>query len=258
MAAAFPDPRIRLYSMKANPLPALVAEIALGGFGVSAVSRGELASAALAGVAPRVTALEGIGKTSADLAEAARLARAGTPLLWVSLESAEDAAALAALDTPMDVLVRANPASCPKPMPVWRWERRNRVRRAAGGAAGRHRSRRRGQWTARWRGVHLHIGSQLGAVDAWRSAFRTACACSRRSERSWPTSTRSTPAADFVAFGEPESVPAVAKFAAAARRSSTRCQRSRPKRLAIEPGRALVPSAARSWRRCCTSSSAIL
>jgi diaminopimelate decarboxylase len=100
--------------MKANPVAGIVSEVAAAGFGISAVSRGELAIASGAGVPAEETALEGIGKTSADLAEAARLAAAGTPLLWVSLESADDAAALAALDTPMDVLVRVNPGVAPE------------------------------------------------------------------------------------------------------------------------------------------------
>jgi len=27
-----------------------------------------------------------------------------------------------------------------------------------------------------WRGIHLHVGSQLGAIDAWRDAVRRALA----------------------------------------------------------------------------------
>src|SRR5690349_717417 len=74
VAQAFPDPWVRLYSLKANGLPPLMAEIAAAGFGANAVSGGEIALARRAGLAPGQIALEGIGKTSADLALAARLA----------------------------------------------------------------------------------------------------------------------------------------------------------------------------------------
>jgi diaminopimelate decarboxylase len=61
--AAFPDPWLRLYSLKANGLPALVREVAdAGGFGASAVSAGELSLAARAGVPVADTALEGIAR----------------------------------------------------------------------------------------------------------------------------------------------------------------------------------------------------
>jgi diaminopimelate decarboxylase len=243
VAAAFPDPWIRLYSMKANPLPALVRQIAASGFGVSAVSRGEMALAAEAGVAPASTALEGIGKTSADLERAADLARAGTPLLWVSLESAEDAAALAALDTPVDVLVRVNPRVAPEThaglavgapeskfgvMP----EELGAVIEAGGGPGGR----------LRWRGVHLHIGSQLGAVDAWRSAFRIGLRLLSLQRAQLPDFDTLDAGGGFpVDFGEPDSVPAVANFAAAVMAELEAMPAdARPARLAVEPGRALV------------------
>jgi diaminopimelate decarboxylase len=243
VAAAFPDPWIRLYSMKANPLPALVREIAASGFGISAVSRGELAAAGQAGIAPASTALEGIGKTSADLAQAAELARAGTPLLWVSLESAEDAAVLAALDTPVDVLVRVNPRVAPEThaglavgAPESKFgvlpEELGAVIEAGGGPTG----------PLRWRGVHLHIGSQLGAVDAWRSAFRIGLRLLSLQRAQLPDFDTLDAGGGFpVDFGEPDSVPAAANFAAAvAAELEAMPVDARPARLAIEPGRALV------------------
>lgn len=243
VGAAFPDPWIRLYSMKANPLPALVREIAANGFGVSAVSRGELALAAEAGVAPASTALEGIGKTSADLERAADLARGGTPLLWVSLESAEDAAALAELDTPVDVLVRVNPRVAPEThaglavgTPESKFgvlpEELGAVIDAGGGPVG----------PLRWRGVHLHIGSQLGAVDAWRSAFRIGLRLLSLQRAQLPDFDTLDAGGGFpVDFGEPDSVPAAANFAAAvAAELEAMPADARPARLAIEPGRALV------------------
>jgi diaminopimelate decarboxylase len=240
---AFPDPWIRLYSMKANPLPALVREIATSGFAVSAVSRGELSLAREGGVPPAATALEGIGKTSADLAEAARLASAGEPLLWVSLESAEDAAALAAFGVPMDVLVRVNPAVVPETVDGLAVgaasskfgvlpEELAAVVEAGGGARG----------PLRWRGVHLHIGSQLGAVDAWRSAFRIGLRLLSLQKAELPDFDTLDAGGGFpVAFDAPESVPSAARFAEAVLAELDAMPAdARPARLAIEPGRAIV------------------
>ena len=243
VAAAFPDPWLRLYSMKANPLPALVAEVAAAGFGISAVSRGELELAAQAGVAAASTALEGIGKTGADLARAAELASVGQPLLWVSLESAEDAAALAAHGVPMDVLVRVNPAVVPETvagLAVGAAESKfgvlpeelGSVIEAGGGPTG----------PLRWRGVHLHIGSQLGAVDAWRSAFRIGLRLLSLQRAQLPDFDTLDAGGGFpVAFEAPDSVPSASRFAeAVAEELAAMPEDARPTRLAIEPGRALV------------------
>jgi diaminopimelate decarboxylase len=246
VAGAFPDPWIRLYSMKANPLPALVREIADARFAISAVSSGELDLAASAGVPPAATALEGIGKTTADLGRAADLARAGQPLLWVSLESAEDAAALAAFGVsgaPVDVLVRVNPSVVPETvgglavgaasskfgvLP----EELAAVVEAGGGPGG----------PLRWRGVHLHIGSQLGAVDAWRSAFRIGLRLLSLQKAELPNFDTLDAGGGFpVAFEEPDSVPSAARFAEAVRAELEAMPAdARPARLAIEPGRAIV------------------
>ena len=64
---AFPDPWIRQYSVKANDVPAIVAEVAARGFGANVVSRGEWAVATRAGVPNDRITLEGVGKTDADL-----------------------------------------------------------------------------------------------------------------------------------------------------------------------------------------------
>ncbi len=121
---AFPDPWLRLYALKANGLPGLVREIVAQGFLASAVSRGELVLARRAGVAPTQAVLEGIGKSDRDLRSAAQLAADGNPLLWISLESADEAAALAEHarrlgsgavgGTRLDVLVRVNPQVAPE------------------------------------------------------------------------------------------------------------------------------------------------
>ena len=118
LAAAFPDPWLRLYALKANGLPALIRRLPDLGYGATAVSRGELSLARRAGFPLERTALEGIGKGDADLRAAIDAAVEGSPLLWVSLESADEAAALARRaarsGVRLDVLVRVNPMVQPE------------------------------------------------------------------------------------------------------------------------------------------------
>ena len=182
--AAFPDPWLRTYSLKANDLPALVARIAGHGFGANVVSRGEWALARRAGLPNHAITLEGIGKTDADLRAAVRAAAAGEPLRWIAVESADEAAALARIvrgagraDLRVDALVRLNPGVEAETHAGLATGARSSkfgvspdevgaVMEAGGGADG----------PIRWRGLHLHVGSQLGAVDAWRDAVRRALA----------------------------------------------------------------------------------
>ncbi len=126
-----------------------------------------------------------------------RAAAAGEPLRWVAVESADEAAALAraieaarrrgsrapggvlgrgSADLPplrVDALVRLNPSVEPETHAGLATGSRGSkfgvhpdevgaVIEAGGGADG----------PVRWRGIHLHVGSQLGAVDAWRDAVR--------------------------------------------------------------------------------------
>jgi len=246
---AFPEPWIRLYALKANGLPALVRRISRAGFWVSAVSGGELALARRAGLAPDRIVLEGIGKTDADLALAASLAAAGTPLAWVSLESAEDAASLAgaAGREALDVLVRVNPRVLPEThagLAVGAGESKfgvlpeelSAVIEAGGGPNG----------PLRWRGIHLHVGSQLGAIDAWRAAARIGLrlVALQRAE---------LPGFDTIDFGggfpvayqaDADSVPSAARFAAAVQAELDDLPaNAQPSRLVIEPGRAVVAEA---------------
>jgi len=226
----------------------LVREIAGHGFALSAVSSGELSLAVRAGARPRTTALEGIGKTDRDMSRAAALAAAGTPLLWVSLESAEDAAALAAQLTKrgarQDALVRVNPQVAPETLgalavgaPSSKFgvlpEELSGVIEAGGGARG----------PIRWRGIHLHVGSQLGAVDAWRSSFRVGLRLLELQRAQLKNFDTIDAGGGFpVAYGlETDSVPSPALFAAAAMDELEQMPEStRPRRLAVEPGRAVV------------------
>src|SRR6185369_7163034 len=85
LVAAFPDPWIRQYSVKANDVAAVIAPVsgADGGFGANVVSRGEWAAATRAGVPNERITLEGVGKTDADLrAAVAATAGGNAPLMW--------------------------------------------------------------------------------------------------------------------------------------------------------------------------------
>ena len=111
---------------------------------------------------------------------------------------------------------------------------------AGGGANGR----------LRWRGIHLHVGSQLGAVDAWRSAFRVGLRLLELQRAELPDFDTLDAGGGFpVAYtgdGDDAGVPAVARFAAEAQAELDALPvDARPARLAVEPGRAVV--AACGW-----------
>ncbi|MBA2700153.1 MAG: hypothetical protein H0U58_00440 [Chloroflexi bacterium] len=250
VTAAFPDPIVRQYSVKANDVPAVIAQVAGRGFGANVVSRGEWALARRAGVLNAEITLEGVGKTLADLAQAARAAADGDPLRWVALESPEEAAALADLagrtaGQPIDVLYRLNPDVAPETQPalavglgaskfgMTETEIAAAIE-AGGGPLG----------ALRPRGIHVHVGSQLGAVDAWRDAARKAVALTalwRGSIETFdtvdlggglPIRPVDEPAPSPERFGR--ELPAILESVPEDRR---------PTRLAIEPGRSLVARA---------------
>ena len=254
--AAFPDPWLRHYSVKANDVPAIVAAAArAAGGGANVVSRGEWAIARRAGIPNEAITLEGVGKSDADLREAVRATAAGTPLRWVAVESADEMAALARLAAasrlgrdgraPLDVLARLNPDVAPETVP--------------GLAVGAGRSKfgmseteltvavelaRAAGPGLRPRGVHLHVGSQLGAVDAWRDAVRRALATVallRGNDEAFDTLDvgGGFPVAPV---GEPSPRPERFARELPPLLESTPPER-RPARLAIEPGRFLVARA---------------
>jgi len=245
-ADAFAPPWLRLYSLKANGLPPLVREMAGTGFGASAVSGGELALAMRAGVAPGATALEGIGKSDGDLRRVAELLRRGQPLLWVSLESADEARQLARLVSRtghrQDVLVRINPQVSPETrrgLAVGAVgskfgvlaEELPALVEAGGGPAG----------PLRWRGLHVHVGSQLGAVDAWRAAFRLGLRLLELQRATLTEFDTLDAGGGFPAAEEGVAVPEPARFAhEAAAELELLPAGARPARLAIEPGRSVV------------------
>jgi diaminopimelate decarboxylase len=253
---AFPDPWLRHYSVKANDVPAIVGEVARRGFGANVVSRGEWAVARRAGVANGRITLEGIGKTDADLRAAVRAAADGSPLLWVALESADEADVITALARrsglgrgdrpPLDVLVRLNPEVTPETISglavgaaaskfgMTETEATGLVEWITSHAAG----------SIRPRGVHLHVGSQLGAVDAWRDAVRRGLAVVGLLRGGLPAFDTLDVGGGFPVMPLDETGPTPERFARElpGLLDAVPVDR-RPSRLAIEPGRALVARA---------------
>jgi diaminopimelate decarboxylase len=263
LRTAFPDPWIRQYSVKANDVPAVIGTATADGRGLGAnvVSRGEWALARAAGVRNRRITLEGIGKTDADLRAAVRAAVDGDPILWLALESPDEAAVLGGLAAraglgrrpgpgrpvapPLDVLFRLNPDVTP--------ETHAGLAVGAGGSKfGMTETElsaavelvARSEGGLRGRGIHLHVGSQLGAVDAWRDAVRRGLALLALLGGTLPDFDTLDVGGGFAVppFGEagprPErfarELPALLKTIPADRR---------PARLAIEPGRFVIARA---------------
>jgi len=250
VTAAFPDPIVRQYSVKANDVPAVIAAIAERGFGANVVSRGEWALARRASVPNDRITLEGVGKTPADLRAAAWTASRGEPLRWIALESPEEAAALAVAAARagvarLDVLYRLNPDVAPETLTglavgagatkFGMTETEIAAAISAGGGA---------DGPLRPRGIHLHVGSQLGAVDAWRDAVRKALALAALWRGSIVTFDTVDLGGGFPVHPVGEPVPTPERFARELGPLLDAIPADRrPARLAIEPGRALVARA---------------
>lgn len=243
---AFPDPNwTRLYSLKANALQGLVTCIANHGFGANTVSRGEIALARRAGMPYKQIALEGIGKSERDLRLAVDLATQGQALLWTSLESVDEATRLAMLarklrpPARLDVLLRLNPGVAPDTHPHL----------AVGQGSSKfgltlpeleHAVTAAGGWHGplRFRGIHVHVGSQLASANSWASGVASGA-------RAFHEVVRMTDDADTldVGGGFPAGGPAPAEFARAANITLAKFPWAQPTRLAIEPGRAVIARA---------------
>jgi diaminopimelate decarboxylase len=251
--AAFPDPWIRQYSVKANDVPAIVAEVTARGFGANVVSRGEWAAARRAGVPNDRITLEGIGKTDADLRAAVRAAATGAPLAWVAIESGDEAEILARLAhraklgragrPPLDVLVRLNPDVTPETIDALAVgvgaSKFGMTETEATGVVGWLASG--GGGAVRPRGVHLHVGSQLRAVDAWRDAVRRGLAVVALLRGSLDSFDTLDVGGGFPVFPPDEPTPGAERFARELPELLDALPDDRrPARLAIEPGRALV------------------
>ena len=249
LRAAFPDPWIRQYSVKANDVAAVVARLAAAGLGANVVSSGEWSVARRAGLPNERISLEGVGKSRADLRAAIRAAGRGEPLRWVALESADEAADLAALarraGTVVDVLLRFNPAVEP--------ETQHGLAVGAGSSkfgladdelAGAIEAGGGAEGPLRWRGIHLHVGSQLGAVDAWRDAVRRALALLALVRGGLPGFDTLDVGGGFPVGGLGDAIPRPGRFARELPALLDAVPEDRrPARLAIEPGRFLVARA---------------
>jgi len=253
LGAAFTDPWLRAFSLKANDVPAVVARIARAGLDANVVSRGEWATATAAGVPNARVTLEGIGKDAADLRAAVRAAASGDPLRWVAVESPEELDALSAIASraglgrdgrpPLDVLFRLNPDVAPE----------THAGLAVGHGSAKFGmteteltgtvARLPGDGPLRARGVHLHVGSQLGAVDAWRDAVRRGLALLAIVGAGRPGFDTFDVGGGFP-VGDPGTVPPPSRFAREVRALLAALPRDRvPARLAVEPGRFLVARA---------------
>jgi diaminopimelate decarboxylase len=259
---AFPDPWLRQYSVKANDVAAIVRLVADRGFGANVVSRGEWAVARKAGVPDRDITFEGIGKTDADLGAAIRGARDGTPLRWLALESIDEARALASIakraatgrrSPPLDLLFRLNPDVAPEThrglavgaggskFGMTEADLSEAVAIAAGAKA---RGSRGAGLRLRPRGIHLHVGSQLGAVDAWRDAVRRGLALLGLLRGSLPEFDTLDVGGGFPVGPLGEPAPSPARFGRELPELLAAIPPDRrPSRLAIEPGRFLVARA---------------
>lgn len=247
---AFPDPWLRAYSVKANDVAAIVARVAGLGFDANVVSRGEWAVAKRAGLVNERVTIEGVGKSDTDLRAAVHAARDGRPPRWLAIESVDEASALVRIaaaglgDGSLDVLFRLNPEVAPETL-----------RGLAVGAGGSKFGMTADEVTAAVeiiaagrglvpRGIHVHVGSQLRAVDAWRDAARRGLALLALIRGGRPGFDTLDLGGGFPSLPGGEAAPDPARFARelpdlVAAMPPDR----RPARLAIEPGRVLVARA---------------
>jgi diaminopimelate decarboxylase len=251
LSAAFPDPWLRQFSIKANDVAPIVRLIAERGFGANVVSRGEWRVATRAGVPNAAITLEGIGKTDADLRAAVAASRGGRPVRWLAIESLDEAAALARIaaggglaEGGLDVLFRLNPAVTPE----------THAGLAVGAAASKFGmtetelteavgviGRARGLVA---RGVHVHVGSQLGAVDAFRDAVRRALALLALLRGGDDRFDTLDVGGGFPVAPHGQVAPAPERFAREVEPLIAALPPDRrPARLAIEPGRTVVARA---------------
>ncbi|MES2210249.1 MAG: diaminopimelate decarboxylase [Chloroflexota bacterium] len=247
VTSAFPDPWIRSFSLKANDVGAIVARLAALGYGANVVSRGEWAVAGRAGIPNDRVTFEGVGKTDDDLRAAVRASRNGEPLRWLAIESIDEARALVRVAASglgaatLDVLFRLNPSVQPD----------TQAGLAVGAASSKFGMTADEVTTAvaiigetrglRPRGVHLHVGSQLRSVDAWRDGIRRGVALTALLRGSWPDVDTLDVGGGFPVLPRDEPAPDAARFAREVPALLDQAPEGRrPTRLAIEPGRALV------------------
>lgn len=256
LAAAFGRPWLRLYSLKANDLPAITSFLHRRGWWASVVSAGEWRHARAGGVANESVAFEGLGKTDAQLELVVNEAAAGRPLRWLAIESAQEATVLARLAQraglgrdgrpPLDLLLRLNPEVMPETRPEFAVG----VRTSKFGASYQEiltlaQSGVLAGPGLRLRGIHVHVGSDLTGAQAFCTAGVSAArllAALRAlgpGDPSW---------LDTIDFGGGFPLPAAGAlgpeaFCDALVRALHEARLELPPRPAIEPGRYLVGAA---------------
>ncbi|HEX7221946.1 MAG TPA: hypothetical protein VF231_01745, partial [Candidatus Limnocylindrales bacterium] len=255
LRAAFPDPWICQYSVKANDVAAVISAAAQAAGGANVVSRGEWSLARRAGIPNGRVTVEGVGKSDADLRAVVRAAAAGEPVLWIAVESEDESVVLARMAKraglgrggrpSLDVLFRLNPDVAPETHPglavgvgrskfgMTEAELAAAIDATAGSGGG-----------LVPRGIHVHVGSQLGAVDAWRDAVRRSLATLallRGNDAAFDTIDLGG-GFPVGPLGQP--TPSPARFARELPPLIEAIPADRrPERLAIEPGRYLVARA---------------
>jgi diaminopimelate decarboxylase len=179
LESAFPDPWIRSYSLKADPLPWIIAMLSRRGWGANCVSVGEIAAARAAGVPNGAITLEGIGKGNEEFEAVITAASSGSPFRWIAVESLDEVHALTAafkrqgsLDcATTGVLVRLNPSIEPGTidgLAVGRGNSKFGTDRAELRAAAQ--AIADSDVPLQLIGIHLHVGSQLQDLRQWRVA----------------------------------------------------------------------------------------
>ena len=252
----FGAPWLRLYSLKANDLPAITSFLHGRGWGASVVSTGEWQHAAAAGVPNESVAFEGLGKTDAQLAFTVGEAVAGRPVRWLAVESAQEAAVLAGLAEdaglgvgglpPLDVLLRLNPEVAPETRPEFAvGARLSKFGMSQGEILRLVQGPSLAGPGLRLRGIHVHVGSDLGDVRAFSRAGVRATQLLAGLRVARPRDRRWLDTIDF-GGGFPLPVPgapAPESFRDALARALDRAGLELPPRPAIEPGRYLVGAA---------------
>ena len=227
------DARI-CFSAKANSSQAVLRALIGAGAGIDAVSGGEVYRALAAGAAARDIVLAGAGKTRGEIEYAL-----GRGVGWINVENALEldyietcAQSLGAENVP--VALRLNPLVSARTHPYM--STGHGAAKFGMTAAAIEAILRRRQRYPRldFAGLHMHIGSQLGELDATRRALETLLSLSRAHPGihtlnlggGWP-----------VAYRKDERVPAIEDFAASLTPDL------RGYRVLFEPGRAVVADA---------------
>lgn len=252
----FGAPWLRLYSLKANDLPAITSFLHGRGWGASVVSTGEWQHAAAAGVSNESVAFEGLGKTDAQLAFTVGEAAVGRPVRWLAIESAQEAAVLAGLAgdaglgvgglPPLDVLLRLNPEVAPETRPEFAvGARLSKFGMSQGEILRLVQGPSLAGPGLRLRGIHVHVGSDLSDVRAFSRAGVRATQLLAGLRVARPRDRRWLDTIDF-GGGFPLNVPGAPgpeSFRDALARALDRAGLELPPRPAIEPGRYLVGAA---------------